>query len=187
MEDLIGVVIYLILAIIGILAGVYRTKQKKDQTASKAPEKAQPVPGVDTDYDPFSGLFEEEEEKDIISVDKEEEFVAEERTEEFIAEERAEELITEEEDKTGTIYVAEEQEFKEVADYKKDKIEGEAAFKMTEDVIISESITDEDRQIILTEEEMPLKNEIDKYIKDGDKFDLKKAIIYSEIINRREY
>lgn len=178
MEDLTGIIIYLIIAVIGVLAGVYRNKQKKDQMASKTHAKTQPLPGVDTDYDPFSGLFEEEEEKDIISEEQEVELMAEEQTEKFTAEE---------EDKAGTTYMADEQELKETADYREGYIEGEAAFQKTEDVILSDSIIDEDEQVTLSEEEIPLNSEIDEYIKDVGKFDLKKAIIYSEIINRKQY
>ena len=163
MEDLVGIVIYVILAIVGVLAGVYRNKQKRDQAASKHTRAGiidtQPATSVDTDYDPFSGLFEEEQE---------------------------EEYLADEQDKTGKTYLAHAEDLEAAEDYPKEHDEGKAMFKETEEVILSDNITGNDKSIY-TETEVPLCEEIDDHIKDKIEFDLREAIIYSEIINRKEF
>lgn len=175
MEDLAGVIIYLIIAIIGVLAGVYRNKAKRAQASAGTQGKAPQEPAAD--YDPFSGLFEEDEQEYKFE-DKETEELTEEPEEEFIEKERIE---------TEKASVAEEEKPKEAEDYKKEYTEGEAAFKETEEAIIPDSITDKSESIILKEKEMPLSIEDDLYALNKEDFDLRKAIIYSEIINRKDF
>ncbi len=176
MDDLAGVLIYLVLAIIGVIAGVYRNKAKREQAASKFKGKTQPVTTVNTDYDPFAGLFEEDEEEYLTEEDEEEDI--EEQEEEFMEEEKVEAEKT---------YVVDKKGLTEKTEYEKGYIEGEAAFKETEEAILSDNGSDDSEIIIKTEKEMPLKLEADEHTLEIKDFDLKKAVIYSEIINRKEY
>lgn len=178
MEDLVGIIIYLIIAVVGVLAGIYRNKQKKRSQLSppsgKGTVEGRTTESVETEFDPFSGLFEEEEQ--------------------YLEEEHGkieEEIKAYEQDETGEYYSREEQERTAETEapaediYQKEFFgEGEAAFKETEDAIRSDEIIDieqplSDKEIIRQEQE-------DREHKvDEKEFDLKKAIIYSEILKRK--
>jgi hypothetical protein len=170
MEDVVGIIIYLLLAVIGILASVYR--QKNRRKAAKPP----PIPAAsvdtevtdshETEFDPFAGFFEEKP-----AVPQQEYMTAEEESEvqEPIAEEKAD---------------------------SKNLDEGEAVFEETKETLISDDVQYESPDIFA---EVEYGDESPNFLEDEDltkehskppeeraEFDLKKAIIYSEILKRRE-
>lgn len=170
MEDIVGIIIYLLLAVIGILAGVYR--QKNRQKAAKpppvptAPVDTEVAESYETEYDPFAGFFEEKP-----AVQEQEYMTAEEESEvqELIAEEKAD---------------------------SKNHDEGEAVFEETKVTLISDDVQYESPDVFAeaeySEESPNLLEEGDltkvqsKPAEEKEEFDLKKAIIYSEILKRRE-
>ena len=184
MEDLTGLIIYIVIAIIGVLASVYRSKNKKKSVIpppfKSAPVEAEPAETSEDEFDPFAGLFDEksgwdgsEAEEDV----KEKEFATRKD-------------ITAEETYAGKDIKEEESKVKEFN-------EGEAVFKETDEALISDNdsditagqITDEEyvEGIFAIGEEEPLKTEHEKYSEKEEKFDLRQAVIYSEILKRREY
>ena len=70
MEDLKGLIIYIILAIIGVLASIYRNKNKKKSVIRPPLESSsvetEPAESVESEYDPFAGIFEEKVEEFVI-------------------------------------------------------------------------------------------------------------------------
>ena len=184
MEDLTGLIIYIILAIIGVLAGIYRNKNKQKSVLPRPVEsssvEAEAAESFESEYDPFAGIFEEKIEEEDLAAENDI------REEEFIAEQdiNKEELII-------------GQEAKEQDTYNKGYEEGEAVFEETKEVLISDveseitageiSDTELIKDISLTEEGKPIIAEYDETSKKKEKFDLRKAVIYSEILRRREY
>jgi len=173
MEDFIGIIIYLLLAVIGILASVYR--QKNRQKSVKAPPVESASTPVDmgraedyeSEFDPFAGLFEE---KATVT--------------------EAEVVVAEDENKT------EEVTKEEVVDIK-DYFEGEPAFSETKETRISDDLlyelpgiyaeTEQEGELTITGEEISAITEHPESEEEIEKFDIKKAIIYSEILKRNEY
>ena len=170
MEDFVGIIIYLLIAVIGILASVYRQKNKrkavKPPPVPTAPVNTEVSESYETEFDPFAGFFEEKP-----AVPEQEYVTAEEESEvrEMIAEEKAE---------------------------SKNRDEGEAVFKETEETIISDDIQYESPDVFakveygegspnLLEDE-DLTKDHPKPAEEREEFDLRKAIIYSEILKRRE-
>lgn len=184
MEDITGLIIYIILAIIGVLASVYRNKNKKKPVIPRPLEsetvEAEPAETPESTFDPFAGLFEEKvEEEDLVAeMDiKEEEIIIEEN-------------INKEETIAG-------RDIKEENSLKNEYSEGEAVFKETNEVLISDNdsgitsgeISDTEfvESIFETEKDESIISELDEYSERKEKFDLRKAVIYSEILKRREY
>jgi hypothetical protein len=170
MEDIVGIIIYLLLAVIGILASVYRQKNRrkaaKPPPIPTAPVDTEVADSYDTEFDPFAGFFEEKP-----AVPQQEYMTAEEESE-------VQELQTEEK-----------------ADIK-NLDEGEAVFKETKETLISDDVQYESPDVFA---EVEYGDESASLLEDGDltkdhakpqeekeEFDLKKAIIYSEILKRRE-
>ncbi len=170
MEDFVGIIIYLLLAVIGILASVYRQKNRrkaiKPPPVPTAPVNTEVTESYETEYDPFAGFFEEKP-----AVPEQEYVTAEEESEvqEMTAEEKAE---------------------------SKNHDEGEAVFEETKETFISDDIHYESPDVFAEVEygeESPNLLEDEDLTKDHPKppeekeeFDLKKAIIYSEILKRGE-
>jgi hypothetical protein len=171
MKDFVGIIIYLLLAVIGILASVYRQKNKR---GSVKPPPIPPAPfntetggSYETEFDPFAGFFGEEP-----AAAKEEYVVAEEesKTEEMLAEKKAD---------------------------NKSYVEGEAVFKETERNLISGDTSYESPDVFaeaeygegrsVTEEEKPAITDYSESAEKKEEFDLRTAIIYSEILKRNEY
>ncbi len=181
-EDLAGVIIYLILAVLGVMAGIYKKKQRSSQATSgnsaTVPADTQPKVNVDTDYDPFSGLFDDE---------PKEELIVDESKEEFIVNKQETEYFIEESEQEGEKYTVDEREIEDEETYGKEYEEGEAVFKETKEIILSDKINDDSRASIFEDTEIPLNSEIDEHITDKKDFNLRDAIIYSEIINRKEF
>ena len=184
MEDLTGLIIYIILAIIGILAGIYRNKNKKKSVIrsplESSPVDAKPAESIESEYDPFAVIFEEKVEEEDYGAEnevKEEEFVAEQITDK-------EELIT-------------GQDVKEEDNYNKEYKEGVAVFDETKEVLNSDQdseITESEiadtelsKDKYVTEEEKSIIAEHDESSEKKERFNARKAIIYSEILKRREY
>ena len=184
MEDITGLIIYIILAIIGVLAGVYRNKYKK-KTAIPPPlesatVEAEQAETPESTFDPFTGLFEEKvEDEDLVAE-------MEIKEEELIAEEN----INKEE-------TTAEREIEKKDSYKQEYSEGEAVFNKTNEVLISDGdsgiTSDEisDTELIDsisdTERDEYIISDHEEYSEREEKFDLRKAVIYSEILKRREY
>ncbi len=194
MEDITGLIIYIILAIIGVLASVYRNKSKKKAVITKplesATTEAEPEEIPERTFDPFAGLFEEKlEEEDMtaeIEVNEKDMASDTEVNEEELVEGKN---INLEETITATGIDKED-------GYKKEYYEGEAVFEETSRTLISESesgiidgeISDAEYSESITETEIDssaIREEEDTEKK--ELFDLRKAVIYSEILKRREY
>jgi hypothetical protein len=184
MEDITGLIIYLILAIIGVLAGIYRNKNRKRSVIPPPAEtpsaETGPEESYKSEYDPFAGIFEEKFEEEYSKAEnniREEEFVDEQPAKE-------EELII-------------DQEVKEEDIYKEKYEEGAAVFDETKQVIISDdyseitdsSISDQEltKDLTVTDQEKTIIGEGDESSEKKSGFDLRKAVIYSEILKRREY
>jgi len=184
MEDITGLIIYIILAIIGVLAGIYRNKNKKRSVIrpplESSPVEVEPAESIESEYDPFAGIFNEKVEEEDYGAEsevREEESVAEQITDK-------EELIT-------------GQDVKEEDTYNKRYEEGVAVFDVTKEVLISDEdseITDSkiadtelSKDISVTEEEKSIIAEHDESSEMKKRFNARKAVIYSEILKRREY
>jgi hypothetical protein len=168
MEDVVGIIIYLLIAVIGILASVYRQKNRKRAVkpppVPTAPLDTEVDEGYKTRFDPFAGFFEEKQ-----VVPEQEYMTAEEESEDhkLIAEEKADSKI---------------------------RNEGEAVFEETQETLISDDVQYESPDVFAKAEygeEAPilLEDLTKDHLKppeEREEFDLKDAIIYSEIINRRE-
>jgi hypothetical protein len=181
MEDFTGLIIYIILAIIGILAGIYRTKNKQRSALpppAKSSAEEEPGGSYESEYDPFAGIFEEKVEEEYLGTEnniEEEELVTEQNADK-------EELIS-------------EQEVTEKDTYNKEYEEGAAVFDKTREVIISDEVseikgseisdTELTKDIFVTEEEEPITYKYDESSEKKKRFDARKAIIYSEILKRK--
>ncbi len=171
MKDFVGIIIYLLLAVIGILASVYRQKNKqrsvKPPPIPSAPFNTETGESYETEFEPFAGFFGEEpaatEEKYVVAEE-------ENKTEEILAEEKAD---------------------------NKGFVEGEAVFKETERTLISGDTSYELPDVFaeteygkgrsVAEEEKPAISDYSESAEKKEEFDLKAAIIYSEILKRNEY
>jgi len=184
MEDLTGLIIYIILAIIGVMATIYRNKNKRKSVISAPIESSsvevEPPENYENEYDPFAGMFEEKVEEEDLA------------TENDI---REEELVAEQDINKEELIIG--QDVKEEDTYNKGYEEGEAVFDETKEVLISDddsgitageiSDTELITDISVTEEGKPIIAEHDKSSEKKERFDARRAIIYSEILNRREY
>ncbi len=175
MEDITGIIIYILIAIVGLLASIYKKKQKRERHLSP-PAGSETIydetsESIGSDFDPFSGIFEEK---------VKEEYLADEpgKTEEG--------QMTFEKDEADNEFLMDDQEKAEAETFHQEYIEGEAMFKETEEIIQSDDNIKEGEQLI-KETDILLERKDDEHIGDEKYFDLKKAIIYSEIINRREF
>jgi hypothetical protein len=170
MEDFVGIIIYLLIAVIGILASVYRQKNKrralKPPPVPTTPVDAEVSESYETESDPFAGFFDEKPavpEQDYVTAEEENE------VREIIAEEKAE---------------------------SKNLDEGEAVFKEIKETLISDDIQYESPDVFAEVEygegspnlleDGDLTKDHTKPLEEKEEFDLKKAIIYSEILKRRE-
>lgn len=184
MEDFTGLIIYIILAIIGVLAGIYRNKNKPKSVmpppAQSSSVEVESAESYESEYDPFSGLFNEKsEEKDLVSENdiKEEELFAEQDM-------NRQELI-------------DEQKVNEKDAYNKECEEGSAVFDETKKVLISDDyseITDSEisdmelaKDIFFAEEGTSITTDQDESSAKEERFNARKAIIYSEILKRRKF
>ncbi len=184
MEDLTGLIIYLILAIIGVLAGIYRNKNRRKSvlptSAGSSSAEVEQAESYERQFDPFAGIFEETLE--------DEDFTAENNAgeEESVAEQEADK----EETVTG-------QDVSIEGTYNKGYVEGEAVFTETRDVLVSEEdsgirageISDAEsiKDIFAEEESASVTTEQDKSPEKKERFNARKAVIYSEILRRKEY
>jgi hypothetical protein len=184
MEDITGLIIYLILAIIGILAGIYRNKNKTKSVQSPSAQpssvEVETAESYESEYDPFAGIFDEKsEERDSApenNIKEEEPFAGQD---------------------IGKEELTVEQKVDEEDAYNKEYEEGASVFDETRKVIISDNISEitageisnEEltKDIFFTEEEQPITTEQDESSEKKETFDARKAIIYSEIIKRREF
>ena len=183
MEDFTGLIIYIILAILGVLASIYRNKNKKKSVIPPSIESSsvevETAESYKSEYDPFAGIFEEKVEEEDLATEnniKEEELVDEQDI-------NKEELIIE--------------DVKEKDTNSKGYKEGIAVFDETKEVLISDadaeitgseiSGTELIKDISDKEEEKPIIAEHDESSEKKERFDARRAVIYSEILKRREY
>ncbi|UCH13665.1 MAG: hypothetical protein JSV22_11220 [Bacteroidales bacterium] len=169
MEDLTGLIIYVILAIIGVLASIYRNKNKKKPVITPPIDsetvEAEPAETPESTFDPFAGLFEEQVEEEDMAVEIEE--------------------------------TATGQDIEKEESYKNEYQEGAAVSAETNEILISDNesgiISDEisdneySNSITETEKYESVIGEEEEYTEKKEEFDLRKAVIYSEILKRREY
>jgi hypothetical protein len=181
MEDITGLIIYLILAIIGVLAGIYRNKNKtksvQSPTARPSSVEVEPAESYEREYDPFAGIFDEKSEERNTA---------------------PENNIKEEEPYTGQDISKEEPTIEQEVDkedtYNREYEEGASVFDETSKVIISDNISEitageisnEEltKDNVFTEEGQPITTEQDESSEKKERFDARKAIIYSEILKR---
>jgi hypothetical protein len=170
MDDLAGIIIYLIIAVIGILASVYRQKNRhkmvKPPPVPTVPEYAEAEESYETEFDPFAGFFKEKPpvpQQEYVTVEQES------KVRELAGEGKAESM---------------------------EHAEGEAFFKETKETLISDDVQYESpdvfEEIKYSEgthsliEELDLTKEHSGPTEEKEEFDLRKAVIHSEILTRRE-
>ncbi|MBN2350106.1 MAG: hypothetical protein JXJ22_14800 [Bacteroidales bacterium] len=171
MEDSVETIIYIVITIIAIVASVYRNKAKKEQTAPKNIF----FPDLEMDTEPE---YEQQRENP---------------TEEYLS--PLEEILL---GKQPEPEIYKEPEI--ISEPESKQIEGEAVFEETKNLLISDDISHEGSAEVSAEESGDMSEEISKYkfydynaIKDTEEdvterdFDLKKAVIYSEILNRKYF
>lgn len=169
MDDLLTIVIYLAILVIGGIASAYRKKGKKVQPGSYD----QPKRGIPKPFDPFEELFKELEEKE----QEEEAKPAWEPVEKYEPVIPSLETIPESEAKSLEDFVNEEEMSQEVIPVY-NEIDEKIKSSAQQDDIASSQISDIIKDF-----------DYDKEMKktEGFDFDLKKAIIYSEILKRKDF
>jgi len=188
MDDIIELIIYIAIGVIGLLAGAYRNKQKRQSQQNRMPRDimANPMPEVQPDLGPLAEIFGIPE---IIAPapvhvpEKKEQGVEEEgyRVEEkgFLVERTGIDAETQ----ADTVE-------KEGLNAEKFSAEGMPVFKTTKTVMLSDSITDNaitDSEGIydtISASEIKSLEDVEEFI-DNEKINWRKAVIYSEILKRR--
>jgi hypothetical protein len=188
MDDIVNLIIYLAIGILGLLASAYRNKQKRKAQSSRIPRDfdPRPLPDVQPDLGPLAEILgipvtaipkpvEAEVIKETIPED-----------EGFLVEEDGYLVETTDRDAEQPVITAEQEGLTtEKVDY-----EGMPVFKSTEGIVISNSITDSaitDMESIyesIHSSEIKAEDEISKSA-EIESINWRKAVIYSEILQRR--
>lgn len=188
MDDIIELIIYLAIGVAGLLLSAYRSKQKRKARAQRA--SGDTISGQMQDVQPDLGPLAEIFGIPRSTFPKEAEIHHDDRSaleeEGFVVEEEGFMMDT---PSAGTMQTVSEEE-QEATSALETGMEGVAAFKATEDILISDSVQDsaiDDTEGIyesIRSSEIKGADEAEQG-QENDKFDWRKAVIYSEILQRR--
>jgi hypothetical protein len=189
-DDIVELIIYLALGVIALLVSAYRNKQRRQAQSGRIPgtNTSQSRPDVRPDLGPLAEILGIPE----LANPEPEPVSDQENREQNI---RKEDMLVEEEEfmfeRSG--FDVEQQPSlleKEGLEMEKTEYEGTPVFDSTKETLVSDSITDTSITNV-SEIYIPISNSEIKgeEISDdvmGDKIDWKKAVIYSEILKRRQ-
>jgi len=192
MDDVIELIIYIALGIVGLLASAYRNKLRRKAHTSRIPRDIarEPLPDIQPDLGPLAEIFgfpETISPKPVeVTIDEEPTIGEGYRMEEegFLLDRPEMETIPE------IIQQASELE-KEGLEMEKTGYEGIPVFNSTAEIMISDSIADSairDSEGIfepISASEIKGVEETEKRV-DNESINWRKAVIYSEILQRRE-
>ena len=189
MDDFIELLIYIAIGVVGLIATAYRNKQKRQAQPRRAPREtvAEPMQDVQPDFGPLAEIFgipEMANPKPVYIRETEEQSIEEDGSgveEEGFSVDKA---SIETEQQSSIIE-------KEGLDAEKFTLEGIPVFDITKATLISDSISDnaindyERMYEPISASEIKGISDFEKPI-DNEAIDWRKAVIYSEILKRRE-
>jgi hypothetical protein len=189
MDDLLELIIYIAIGVVGLLASAYRNKQKRQTQSKPFPRdiEAESMPDVHPDLGPLAEIFGIPEVSNPRPVKIPEPTYESVEEDGYLVEEQGVLLET---SGAETELFGERMESEGMLAEKTD-VEGTPVFKSTDAVLISDTINDlsegsyKDLYSPISDSEIKGISDLDQTI-ESEPVDWKKAVIYAEILKRRE-